>query len=88
MTDTPKCLLPEWEEVELMLMDGYEDCIAGVVERFGQSPIVCYDKNKVLAKTESEGMTYDEAIEFWDFNQIGAWMGALTPCFISLVDKT
>ena len=35
---------------ELMVMDGYDDCIVGVVERFGQEPIVCYDKEKVLRR--------------------------------------
>ena len=37
-----------------MIMDGYDDCIAGVVERFGQNPIVCYDKEKVIQRLESD----------------------------------
>lgn len=68
---------------ELLYMDGYNDCIVGVVERFGQEPIVCYDKNKVLSKLENDGMTAEEAEEFFYFNQIGGWMGDLTPCFLS-----
>ena len=32
----------------LLKMDGFDDCIAGVVERIGQDPIICYDKAKVL----------------------------------------
>ena len=68
---------------ELMVMDGFNDCIVGVVERFGQPPIVCYDKERVIESLESDGMEKDEAHEFFDFNQIGAWMGELTPCFLS-----
>jgi hypothetical protein len=68
----------------MLTMDGYEDCIAGIVERFGQESIVCYDKEKVLKKLQDDGMEEDEAIEFFYFNQLGAWMGEGTPCFITL----
>jgi len=71
------------DEYELLTMDGYDDCIVGVVERFGQNPIVCYDKDKVLRKLVEDGCSEDEAEEFFCFNQIGAWMGDATPCFLS-----
>ncbi len=41
-------------DLELLFMDGFDDCIAGVMERFGQDPIVCYDKFKVLAKLQAD----------------------------------
>jgi len=28
-------------------------------------------------------MTEDEAVDFFYFNQAGAWMGDTTPCFLS-----
>lgn len=71
-------------EHEFLIMDDYDDCIAGVVQRFGQDPIVCYDLDKVLAKLVKDGMTYDEAVEWFEFNQIGAWVGEKTPCFITM----
>ena len=71
------------DEITLMVMEGYDDCIIGVVERFGQSPIVCYDKVKIIQKLESDGMDNEEAEEFFSFNQLGAGMGDLTPCFLS-----
>ena len=37
---------------ELCFMDGYDDCIAGIVTRFGQDPIVCYDREKVHKKAD------------------------------------
>jgi hypothetical protein len=67
----------------MLVMDGYSDCVVGVVERFGQEEILCYDKEKVLCKLESQGMNRDEAEEFFYFNQLGAWMGDTTPCFLS-----
>jgi len=63
-------------------MDGFDDCIAGVVERIGQPPIICYDRDKVLNKLMSQDMDYEEAVEYFEYNQQGAWMGEGTPCFI------
>ena len=62
--------------------DGYDDCILGVMERFGQEPILAYDKDKMLDKLAQE-MTPEEAEEWFDFNIIGAWVGDETPCFVS-----
>jgi hypothetical protein len=67
----------------MLTMDGYDDCIVGIVERFGMEPIVCYDKDKVLQRHRDDGMIYEEAIEFFEYNQLGAWVGDRTPCFIS-----
>lgn len=72
------------DEEGLLIMDDFDDCISGVVEQFGRPPIVCYDKDKVIAKLIEQGMAdYDEAYEWWSFNQVGAWMGEYTPCFLT-----
>lgn len=73
------------DEHDFLTMDGYDDCICGIVEQFGKPPIVCYDKQKVLNKLVSMGLSVEEAFEFWSYNQIGAWVGEETPCFITLV---
>ncbi len=65
----------------MLKMDGYDDCIVGTVIRYGQPPILCYDYDLVIEKL-AEDMSYEEAIEFFEFNQIGAWMGDDTPCFL------
>ncbi len=67
---------------EVMLMDGFDDCIIGICLRFGQEPIVAYDLDKVFKTLMNDGMSYEEAVEYWEFNQIGAWIGKTTPCFI------
>ena len=69
-------------ENEMLIMDGYDDCIDGVVERFGMNPIVCYNKQKILDKLQKD-MTEEEAHEWFEFNQIGGWHGDSTPCFIT-----
>lgn len=69
--------------MELLKMDGYDDCIVGLVERFGQQLILCYDKEMVIRKLESDGMSRIDAEEWFYFNKLGAWMGDGTPCFLS-----
>ena len=66
----------------LLKMDGFDDCIAGVVERIGQDPIICYDKAKVIDQMIADGMDQEEAVEYFEFNQIGSWVGDRTPCFL------
>jgi hypothetical protein len=68
---------------DILLMDGYDDCVVGVVEQFGRPPIVCYDRELVIRKLMEDGMTQEEAEEFFEFNQIGAWAGERTPCFMT-----
>ena len=66
-----------------LTMDGYDDCVAGVLERFGMPLIVVYDKEKVIQKLMDGGQTREEAHEFFEYNQLGAWMGDGTPAFIT-----
>lgn len=78
-------LLSQFTEDELVRMDGYDDCIVGIVEQYGRSPILCYDKSKVIQKLMADGIeSEEEAQEFWEFNQVGAWVGEYTPCFVTL----
>ena len=66
-----------------MIMDGYNDCVIGVLERFGMEPIVLYDKAKIIDKLIEDGCDdYEGANEFYEFNQLGAWVGDKTPGFL------
>ncbi len=55
-----------------MRMNGFNNCIAGIVERFGQPDIVCYDKEKVIDQLQVDGMSYDDAIEHMDQSVAGS----------------
>ena len=79
-TETNDELSENYED--LTFADGYDDCIVGIVTQFGRDPIVCYDYNKVLANLMTQGMSEDEALEFFEFNILGAWVGEATPCFL------
>ena len=66
---------------ELVLMDGFDDCILGIASRCGDEQFIVYDYAKVIAKNMSHGMTEEEAIEFFNFNQECAYVGEHTPAF-------
>ena len=68
---------------DLLLMDGFDGCILGVASRFGSESFVIYDYDKVIAQLESYGMTYEEAVEYHEFNQLGAYVGDHTPAFMT-----
>lgn len=72
---------------EFILMDGFDDCIIGICSRYGQEDCVTYDKNKVLKKLTEKGLDEEEAIDFFQFNQIGAYVGPYTPCFVELIQN-
>jgi hypothetical protein len=72
---------------DLLLMDGFDDCIIGICESFGGVPVVAYDYDKVLASLQASGMTYEEAVEYHEFNQAGAYVGERTPVFIRRVES-
>jgi len=64
----------------------YDKCIVGIVEIFGRPPVVCYDKKLLLETMVEEGMeNLEDALEHFEFNVLGSWMGELTPVFLTKV---
>tara|TARA_R110002020_G_scaffold461858_1_gene681079 strand:- start:234 stop:506 length:273 start_codon:yes stop_codon:yes gene_type:complete len=69
-------------DTEILLADGFDDCLIGLATRFGGLYVAAYDVNKMLAQMVGGGMTMDEAREFYEFNILGAWVGESTPVFV------
>lgn len=68
---------------EALLADGFEAAIVGVAERCTQSPLVVYDAERCIEiLMERDGMSYEDAAEFFEFNTLGAWVGKNTPMFL------
>jgi hypothetical protein len=77
-----KTSVEEALEDHMMLMDGFDDCIIGVAERNGQPNLLAYDAKKIFKKLVKQGMTEEEAVEYFYFNMAGAYVGEGTPTFI------
>ena len=84
MTTNPLLDLVEEYNPQALKADGFDDAIIGIASRCGQPDVISYDTNKILEiLQERDGMSYEEAQEFFDFNIIGAYMGEHTPIFIT-----
>jgi hypothetical protein len=69
---------------DALVCDGFDEAIIGMAERINLGPVVAYDVDKMIdIMVERDGMTYEEALEYFNFNILGAWMGEFTPVFIS-----
>ena len=69
------------DEPEMLFADGYDSAIAGVVWD-GKRTRVVYRTESILEILMDQGMTYDEASEFFDFNVAGSYMGVYTPLYL------
>jgi hypothetical protein len=67
----------------MLLADGFEGAFIGVSTRCGQPTLAVYDANKCLQiLIDRDDMTHEEALEYFNFNVIGAWVGEETPLFL------
>lgn len=80
-------IMDAYPDLDFMFADGYDAAIVGVVSMFGAELKVCYNQNKVISILMKNGMTYEEAWEWFDFNIIGAFEGDKTPVFIELLNE-
>jgi len=71
---------------DVLIADGFDDAIMGIVERYGMNPVVLYNKDKCLKILQNrDGMSESEAIDFYYYNIVGAYMGEHTPCFAEIL---
>lgn len=70
---------------EALLMEprsDYDDCIIGIGGRFHDGPLAIYSVERILAVLmRDDGVDYEGAMEWFDFNIIGGWNGPGTPIF-------
>ena len=72
---------------DALLADGFDDAIVGIGDRCGMSSVVAYDVEKIIEILQTrDGMTEEEAQEFYSFNIIGAYVGEYTPIFLTRLD--
>ena len=70
---------------DVLIADGFDKAIMGIVERSGMNPVVLYNKNKCIdIMIKRDGMTEEEATEFFYYNIVGTYMGEHTPCFAEI----
>ena len=62
---------------QILFMEGFDEAILGTGTKFHHISVI-YSKKKILKKL-CEDMDYDDAIEYFDYNIAGAYVGENTP---------
>ena len=63
---------------EALLADGHDHAIMG----YTNDGRVVYSADQIIGGLINQGMTEEEAIEFFDFNIAGAFVGEYTPIYM------
>ena len=69
----------------MRLANGFEDAFVGTtISAFGRKQVAIYDYDKcILILMHDNHMTEDDAIEYFDYNVMGSWIGEETPIYIN-----
>ena len=72
---------------EILLADGFEDALIGYAERACSDIVAVYDRNKCIECLIAEGCSHEDAVEHFEFNVVGSYVGEKTPIFITIFEK-
>jgi len=85
---------------EALMCDGFDEAIIGMAERINLGPVVAYSVEKIIEilmkdmevseEDLDEGETiesrkYNDALEYFEYNIKGSWVGEFTPVFIERI---
>jgi len=67
----------------LKLSEIFDDAVIGTSQRIGLDDCIVYSADKVIEiLSVSEDMSQEDALEHFDFNIAGAFVGETTPIFV------
>ena len=70
------------DEPNILFAEGFDEAIAGVIWD-GERTRVVYDTELILELLMGRSeMSYEEAVEYFDFNIAGSYMGEYTPLYL------
>lgn len=71
-----------------LLMDGFDEAFIGFSQRINEPMLAVYSYLKMVdTLIERDGMDYEEATEYIDYNCLGAWIGEQTPIIVMPIEQ-
>lgn len=67
-------------EEECLIADGFDDAVIGIV--YGANPKTVYSVKKIIDILMEEEMSYEDAVEHFEYNIAGSYVGEKTPVFV------
>ena len=69
-------ILEQYEDEQILIADGFDDAVIGIEEN---SMRLIYSVEKCINILMKQGMEMTEAVEYFDFNVSGSYVGEKTP---------
>ena len=82
MRDRLEYLMEVLEEEEALVAKEFEDALIGYTN--GANLVAVYDYDMCVHILMEYNMTYEQAIEYMEYNVVGGYVGEKTPVFITL----
>ena len=75
------------DDEDVLLIDGFDEAIIGLTNRINTPTLAVYSWEAIVnILVERDGLSLDDAMEYVDFNILGAWVGERTPIVVMPLD--
>jgi hypothetical protein len=72
---------------EALLMDGFDEALIGFSKRINEPMLAVYKWQRMVQILKNrDKMSYEEAVEYIEYNCIGAWIGEQTPIIVMPIE--
>jgi hypothetical protein len=71
------------ENENAVILNGFDEAILGMTYAFGKEPVVAYSINKILETLIKDGMTLEDAQEYFEYNILNAYFAEHNPVFLN-----
>ena len=79
-------LMEELTDNECLIADGFNDALIAISE--GMNPVAVYDTDKCIdILMKDSNINHEDALDYFYFNVVGAYVGEKTPLFIRMVKE-
>ena len=70
-------------DADVLLADGFDAAFVGIGRRSSRPDVAVYDIAKMVEiLTVADGMPFERAVDYPEFNVLGAWVGERTPIYL------
>lgn len=69
---------------EAVILDDFQDALIGYTENSFFSNSAVYDFEKCISLLIERGLPLNDAVEYFEFNVLGAYFGNNSPIFVSM----
>jgi hypothetical protein len=75
-------IIDNYGDDDLLKADGFDEAVIGIEINTGRLVYDIFKMRELLIK--NDGMSSDDAMEYLDFNVLGAYMGEKTPIYVQI----